>query len=87
VLAWKLNVARSELPQALDLYLLLRGAYPDNLTRLRAEGLLSGELLDPWGRPWVYQQQESTYRLMSPGPDGRIGTTDDLDISSSWHPD
>lgn len=83
VRAWRLNVARSELPQALDLYLLLRGGYPDNLTRLRAEGLLSGNLLDPWGRPWVYEHQESTYRLVSPGPDGRMGTTDDLDISPS----
>lgn len=81
--AWRLNVARSELLQALDLYLLRRGGYPDTLTRLQAEGLLSGKLLDPWGRPWVYEQQASTYRLVSPGADGRIGTPDDLDISPS----
>jgi hypothetical protein len=79
----KLNVARWELPQALDRYLLVRGGYPDHLSQLQAEGLLSDEVQDPWGRPWVYERQESTYRLMSPGPDGRIGTADDLHISPS----
>ncbi len=83
VQAWRLNVARSELPQALDLYLLLHGGYPNDLTRLQSEGLFSGELRDPWGRPWVYQPQESTYQLVSPGPDGRIGTADDIYISPS----
>ena len=80
---WRLNVARSELPRALDLYLLLHRGYPDNLLQLRDEGLLPGKVLDPWGRPWVYEQQESTYRLVSPGPDGRTGTSDDVVISPS----
>ncbi|MFQ5988513.1 MAG: DUF4388 domain-containing protein [Candidatus Methylomirabilales bacterium] len=83
VQTWRLNVARLELPQALDLYLLLHGGYPNDLTRLQSEGLFSGELRDPWGRPWVYRQQESTYQLISPGPDGRVGTPDDIYISPS----
>lgn len=81
--AWKLNVAKSEIPRALDLYLLLHRRYPDNLTQLRDAGLLPGTVLDPWGRPWLYEQQQSTYRLVSPGPDGRMGTGDDVNISPS----
>ncbi len=79
----RLGVVERELPRALDMYLLLRGRYPDNLTTLQAEGLFTGQLQDPWGRPWVYEQRQSTYRLTSRGPDGRIGTADDLHIAPS----
>ncbi|MFQ5532596.1 MAG: DUF4388 domain-containing protein [Candidatus Methylomirabilales bacterium] len=81
--ARKFNLAEMEIPRGLDLYLLLRGRYPDTLEQLGDEGLLTGRLHDPWGRPWVYEQRQSTYRLVSRGPDGRIGTPDDLHISPS----
>jgi hypothetical protein len=82
----RLGVAERQLPRALDVYLLARGEYPDDLTALQAEGLFTGQLQDPWGRPWIYERRESTYRLTSLGPDGRIGTADDLDISPSSRP-
>ena len=81
--ARKLSLAEMEIPRALDLYLLVRGRYPDTLEQLHDEGLLTETLHDPWNRPWVYEQQQSTYRLVSRGPDGRIGTPDDLHISPS----
>lgn len=80
------SVAGRELPQALDLYFLLRGEYPDNLTKLQGEDLFVRELRDPWGQPWVYERLESSYRLTSPGPDRRPGTADDLHFSPSWRP-
>ncbi|MFQ5960161.1 MAG: DUF4388 domain-containing protein [Candidatus Methylomirabilales bacterium] len=75
------------LPRALDLYLLQRREYPQTLTTLQVEGLWSGELHDPWGRPWIYERRKSSYQLTSRGPDGRIGTADDLHISPSSRPD
>ena len=44
---------------------------------------LQGEIpLDPWGRPYVYEQpgkhRPATYDLVSMGPNGRIGDDDDI---------
>jgi len=83
----RLALAGRELPRALDEYLLLRLGYPNSLTELRTEGLYAGDLQDPWGRPWIYERRQPTYRLTSPGLDGRIGTVDDLQISPAWPPD
>ena len=83
----RLTLAGRELPRALDEYLLLRLGYPNSLTELRTEGLYAGDLQDPWGRPWIYERRQATYRLTSPGLDGRIGTADDLQISPTWPPD
>ena len=83
----RLTLAGRELPRALDEYLLLRLGYPNSLTELRTEGLYAGDLQDPWGRPWIYERRQATYRLTSPGLDGRIGTVDDLQISPIWPPD
>jgi len=83
----RLTLAGRELPRALDEYLLLRLGYPNSLTELRTEGLYAGDLQDPWGRPWIYERRQATYRLTSPGLDGRIGTADDLQISPTWPSD
>lgn len=83
----RLTVAGREIPRALDEYLLLRHGYPNSLTELRTEGLYTGDLQDPWGRPWIYERRQPTYRLTSPGLDGQIGTADDLQISPAWPPD
>ena len=45
-----------------------------------------GELpKDPWGNDYIYEfpgkHREKSYDLMSAGPDGRVGTDDDI---SSW---
>ena len=38
--------------------------------------------LDPWGHPYIYEcpgkQNPTSYDIMSMGPDGRIGTEDDI---------
>ncbi|MFI4859759.1 MAG: type II secretion system major pseudopilin GspG [Phycisphaerales bacterium JB063] len=37
---------------------------------------------DPWGNPYVYEHDESDpsgYRLSSSGPDGQLGTDDDIE--------
>jgi hypothetical protein len=83
----RLTLAGRELARALDDYLLLRLGYPNNLTELRTEGVYAGDLQDPWGRPWLYERRQATYRLTSPGLDGRTGTDDDLQVSPTWPPD
>lgn len=83
---WRLGVAERQLPRALDLFLLQHGEYPDTLARLRADGRVGIELQDPWGYPWIYEQEKLTYQLRSRGPDGRIGTPDDVHISPSSRP-
>jgi hypothetical protein len=83
----RLTLAGRELPRALDGYLLLHLGYPNDLAELRTEGLYAGDLQDPWGRPWIYERRQLTYRLASSGPDGRIGTADDLQISPTWPSD
>ncbi len=83
----RLTLAGREIARALDEYLLLRLGYPNNLTELRTEGVYTGDLQDPWGRPWIYERRQPTYRLTSPGLDGRTGTDDDLQLSPNWPPD
>ncbi len=70
-----------EISRALDIHLLAMGRYPDRLEELRTQGLLEGEIRDPWGNPWAYHSRRWTYRLVSPGPDGQVGTPDDRDFS------
>jgi hypothetical protein len=70
-----------EISRALDLYLLAMGRYPDRLEELQTRGFLSGEIRDPWGNPWAYRHGQWTYRLVSAGPDGQFGTSDDRDFS------
>lgn len=36
---------------------------------------------DGWGRPFQYRWMDSTKVLISPGPDGILGSADDLDFS------
>ncbi len=33
---------------------------------------------DAWGRPYAYERTGGGFSLVSPGPDGRAGTADDL---------
>lgn len=70
-----------EISRALDLYLLAMGRYPDRLEELQGQGFLQGEVRDPWGNAWVYRRERWSYRLVSPGRDGKVGTPDDRDFS------
>jgi hypothetical protein len=33
---------------------------------------------DPWGRPYIYNQNGYTFIVLSAGADGKEGTTDDI---------
>jgi hypothetical protein len=63
--------------------LLLRRRQTQGLGQLVREGLVPAYLaLDPWGTPLVVKQERSegrtTITLASAGPDGQLGTGDDL---------
>ena len=33
---------------------------------------------DPWGNPYIFRNTNSSFELLSPGPDGKLDTKDDL---------
>jgi general secretion pathway protein G len=87
----------SELKQALDRYYLDNGSYPTTDQGLQAlvtpptsgrvptnyeeGGYIEKLPNDPWGQPYVYQSDGSSYVLKSYGPDG-VQSQDDIDGSS-----
>ena len=42
----------------------------------------SGELVDPWGRPYLLSASDGVLTFRSPGPDGKWGTSDDQDFGA-----
>lgn len=60
------------------------GKLPDSLEELTigtddAPGLLKeGALADSWGTPFSYSKQGKRFKIISAGPDGEVGTEDDL---------
>lgn len=47
----------------------------------------SGAPIDPWGHPLAYEPRgERDYALSSAGPDGAVGTSDDIVFEHSWVP-
>ena len=85
----------SSIEMALDMYETDNGNYPKSLNELNDQPanasnwkgpyLKKGVPPDPWGNNYVYEipgkHSNAGYDLMSPGPDGRSGTDDDL---TSW---
>ena len=85
---------KGNIPLALDLFELDTGRYPsteEGLAALRTEPpdaenwkgpYLKQESSDPWGRPYRYvqpgQKNPQDYDLLSLGPDGVEGTSDDI---------
>jgi general secretion pathway protein G len=55
---------------------------PSNVNGWRGPYLESDVPLDPWGHPYVYQYpgklNPSGYDVISAGPDGQLGTADDI---------
>lgn len=63
----------------ISLYRDRRGEFPDNIQELEQAGLRPFlGVVDAWGRPIRYTRTESDVELRSAGPDGEIGTGDDL---------
>lgn len=99
----KQNAARSDIStivSALEAYYMAVGAYPGNdqgLDILKQknehfdEPLLTKALVDPWGRPYQYNQPGSrgqAYEVFSLGADGRDGGEGaDRDIRSDDEPE
>ncbi|HOE61048.1 MAG TPA: type II secretion system protein GspG [Kiritimatiellia bacterium] len=60
------------------------GKLPDSLDELTvgtddAPGLLKeGALNDSWGTPFTYTKTGKKFKIVSAGPDGEVGTDDDL---------
>lgn len=52
-------------------YKIGHGSYPEKLEFI-------SKSVDPWGRPYVYRQNENTYIVFSTGSDGIKGTRDDI---------
>lgn len=83
----KQNRARSDMQriaEALERYRADKGAYLvsdshavliDHLSPAYIREVIR---LDPWRQPYKYVGQRDTFTLMSPGPDGKDGTADDI---------
>ncbi len=94
--AAKAEIAR--ISEALNLFYLDHDRYPDNDEGLAAlkkttpqhpQGILQGDLLDPWGRPYVYVYPgvHGVFDLLSLGADGQEGGTGaDTDVVSWEEP-
>jgi len=75
---------------AFETYRAHCGKYPSSLAALFAKPAgvsddwrgpyLEGHapVLDPWGREFHYASDGASFKLVSAGPDGVIGTTDDI---------
>lgn len=83
---------QANLASALDMYEIDNGAYPLRLEDLLSDPgnarrwrgpyvKKKARLIDPWGREYAYicpSAKGLDYDLVSPGPDGRLGTDDDI---------
>jgi hypothetical protein len=47
------------------------GSYPTSLAQI-------GDALDAWGRPYMYSVGNGSVVILSAGPDGKLGTPDDI---------
>jgi len=64
-----------ELAGDADWYMATAGEYPASLEAL---GSVARPRQDPWGHPYQIRRTGSGVSLISGGPDGRIGTPDDI---------
>ena len=71
--------------QAVQIYAMDHNSkLPDSLDELttgtddKPGYLEEGALMDSWGNPFTYQKQGKKFKIISPGPDGEVGTDDDI---------
>ncbi len=68
-----------ELTRDLERFMAAAGAYPTTLDVLATwDPSVGRRLQDPWGHPYQIRRTEGGASVVSAGPDGRIGTSDDL---------
>ena len=72
----------SRLSAAVDMYRVRKDGLPGALAELVGDGALSDrDLVDQWGRAFRYEKDPTRtpgYQICSGGPDGMVGTDDDL---------
>src|SRR5574341_1426871 len=69
----------NQITRDVDRYVAATGAYPTSLDVLAAlDRSLGRRLQDPWGHPYQIRWSETGVSVISVGPDGRVGTPDDL---------
>jgi hypothetical protein len=69
----------STLARAIEFFSGTEGRLPDDLSDLAKARILGATTTDAWGRPIQYEKlSESSFRLTSPGQDGRLSTSDDI---------
>ena len=67
----------AELARGVEQYAASTGEHP---TSLEALGVLGRPLRDPWGHPYQIRRTGPGVSVISGGPDGRIGTPDDIAV-------
>jgi hypothetical protein len=68
-----------EITRDVDRYVAATGSYPTSLDVLASlDRSLGRRLQDPWGHPYQIRWSETGASVVSAGPDGRVGTPDDL---------
>lgn len=68
-----------DLKMVIRSYYLDKGEYPASLESLVKENYKKhADILDPWGRIYIYQWNDGNYYIYSSGPDGIKGNEDDI---------
>ncbi|MEZ4322604.1 MAG: type II secretion system protein GspG [Myxococcota bacterium] len=69
----------TKVEQALEIYTLRHNALPSDVDALVDDGALKrSDTVDPWGHPFVIQGTKHEAKVVCAGPDGRLGTADDI---------
>jgi len=76
------------LSTSIDLYEVDTGIFPPSLSSLLTDDgstnwkgpYVKVEPKDAWGMPFTYQLRDGVFNVLSNGPDGRPGTSDDIKI-------
>ncbi len=74
------QVTIGEVARRLESYAARNGGYPATLDDA---GVPQTDRLDAWEQPFEYTLADGGYRYISAGPDGEIGTVDDIDNLNS----
>jgi hypothetical protein len=80
------NIDMAQLNHEIAVYEEVTGALPESLDDLNLDASRQDILVDPWGNRYVYEQVAGTpgFRVLSTGPDGQLGTTDDIEVNEGW---
>ena len=64
----------------IETYKTKTGAYPDSLDKLidPTDPLEKKQILDPWGKRFIYRPAQDDFDLFSAGKDGQPGSSDDI---------